>query len=136
AVRAGLLDATRAQYALELLATTPRTPGEPVEAVLVRLSALSESFAEQLRAMLQATVARSPGSPPSSDQLTDVSSGGTGGYTPDSPFIGDYEVLSEIARGGMGVVYRARRVGGDRLVALKVLLENKNPDSAAVHRFK
>src|SRR6516165_9587251 len=76
----------------------------------------------------QATLTGPPKDTPSMASLSSVAAEQS---VPILQSIGDYELLAELGRGGMGIVYQARERQSGRLIALKMMLGKR----ADINRF-
>jgi tRNA A-37 threonylcarbamoyl transferase component Bud32 len=120
------LDAEQPPSRDELLARYPELAAELAEFLDNR------ARLEQLAAPLR------PPMPPSLSTAATLGPGEAPVIAPSTTvrYFGDYELLEERARGGMGVVYKARQVSLDRVVAVKMILAGQLAGEADVQRFR
>jgi serine/threonine-protein kinase len=143
---------TRALHELPIIMVTARdTSGDIVSAlqmgandyvtkpvnfpmVLIRVQNLLA-----MKAARAAVVTSAPSAGKTGERLSDSTMHASGNrrvaQPPGLEGLSEYEILTELGRGGMGVVYKARHLRMNRIVALKVIDRAHLNDAKAVQRF-
>ncbi|MEN0111302.1 MAG: serine/threonine-protein kinase, partial [Planctomycetota bacterium] len=128
----------------EYVASLEAGTAEPIAAVAARHPELSPDLAECLEGVAAihraVDAARSPAGVAPDEAVTvdgPAADRATSGTSPPAPReLGDYRLLREIGRGGMGVVYEAEQRALRRRVALKVLPFAAVLDQRQIARFR
>ena len=94
-----------------------------------RYPELAEEIRELFPAMVEVEQAEG-------GRQADEETGDSASANPSLSQIGDYRILREIGRGGMGVVYEAEQISLGRRVALKVLPKQVSNDRMVQERFR
>src|SRR5262249_38403885 len=105
--------------------------GEPVD--LDEVARRHPEYAERLRRLLPALVMMADFGDSSPRELEGVHAWGPG---PGPGVLGDFRIVRQIGRGGMGIVYEAEQLSLDRRVALKILPLAAALDGKQLQRFQ
>ncbi len=126
------LDAVIAAYMLAVNAGSVPNRQELIDQHPEHAEALRVFFADLDRMDRVASPLRMAGGP----DETGVSDANGRSELPTIRYFGDYELLEVIARGGMGIVYKARQVSLNRIVALKMILSGSFASTREIQRFR
>src|SRR5262249_37718588 len=105
--------------------------GEPVD--IDEVAKRYPEYSERLRRLLPALMMMKDFGDSSPPELEAI---GASGQSSAPRVLGDFRIVREIGRGGMGVVYEAQQLSLDRRVALKVLPLAAAMDSKQLQRFQ